>query len=424
MDEAILDDMSRSLVWVCRVFAVLWCFALCLGSALHDHNPGVEKLLVPGYVLMGVAMGAWARIDARGGRGGSATAWALGVFCAVAGGLGALHDATFSVVPAAVAALVAGGECTLGPAVAVTGAGVLGTLVAAIVAGTAQPPLLVGLPATLVSGLFIGRHLRASQVREAQAVELLERTRELQVQQRRADVLDERTRIAREIHDVLAHSLGSLSIQIQAARAVLADGGEVAMVLDVLADAQRLATGGLAETRRALHALRADSFSLEGELRTLAAGHTGLHAADVAVEIEGAQGELDPAAATTLLRVAQEALVNAAKHAPGRRVGLRLEYGEEQVRLTVRNALGAAQGARAGALSTADSGFGLAGMRERLLLAGGGLEAGVRGEEWIAEAALPSAGVGAGAAGTGIGSGAAAEPVGSAPSRPAEGARA
>lgn len=415
MEKAILEDMSRSLVWVCRVFAVAWCFALCLGSALHDHDPGVEKLLIPGYVLMGVAMGAWARIDARGGRGGLPATWALGVFCGVAGVLSALHDATFSIVPAAVAALVAGGECALGAAAVVTGVGVLSTLVTAIVAGTAQLPLLVGLPATLVSGLFIGRHLRASQVREAQAVELLERTRELQVQQRRADVLDERTRIAREIHDVLAHSLGSLSIQIQAARAVLADGGDVAMVLDVLADAQRLAAGGLAETRRALHALRADSFSLEGELRTLAAGHTGLHGAAVTVGIEGAQGELDPAAAMTLLRVAQEALVNAAKHAPGRPVGLRLEYGEEQVRLSVRNALGAAQGARTGALSTADSGFGLAGMRERLLLAGGGLEAGVRGEEWIVEAALPRAG---------SGSESAAEPVGSAPSRPAEEARA
>jgi signal transduction histidine kinase len=229
----------------------------------------------------------------------------------------------------------------------------------------------------------------------AQAVELLERTRELQVQQRRADVLDERTRIAREMHDVLAHSLGSLSIQIQAARAVLADGGDVAMVLDVLADAQRLATGGLAETRRALHALRAESFSLEGELRTLASGHTRLHEAAVEVEVEGGgQGELDPAAAMTLLRVAQETLVNAAKHAPGRPVRLRLDYGEEagKVRLTARNTLGPADGRAAGALSTADSGFGLAGMRERLLLAGGSLEAGARGDEWVVRAVLPRIG--------------------------------
>ena len=422
MRAAILDGMSRSQVWVGRVFAVVWCFALCLGSALHDHDSGVEKLIVPGYLVLGLAMGALARIDARRGRDASAVlarAWVLGVFGAVAGGLSALDDATFSVVPAAVAAMVAGAECALAQAAAVAAVAVLSTLMAAIIAGTAQLPLLIGLPATIVSGLFLGRHLRASQERASQAVELLERTRELQVQQRRADVLDERTRIAREIHDVLAHSLGSLSIQIQAARAVLADGGDVAMVLDVLADAQRLATGGLAETRRALHALRADSFSVEGELRTLAADHTGLHAAAVTVGIEGEQGELDPAAAMTLLRVAQEALVNAAKHAPGRPVGLRLEYGEEQVRLSVRNALGAAADARAGTLSTADSGFGLAGMRERLLLAGGGLEAGARGDEWIVEAVLPAAGSEVAA-----GSGSEAAAGSAAGARPAEGARA
>ena len=81
------------------------------------------------------------------------------------------------------------------------------------------------------------------------------------------------------------------------------------------------------------------------------------------------------------------------------------------MRLSVRNALGAAADARAGALSTADSGFGLAGMRERLLLAGGGLEAGARGDEWIVEAVLPAAGSEA-AAGSGAGA------------QPAEGARA
>jgi signal transduction histidine kinase len=95
----------------------------------------------------------------------------------------------------------------------------------------------------------------------------------------------------------------------------------------------------------------------------------------------------------TLLRVAQEALVNAAKHAPGRPVRLRLAYreDEEEMVLTAGNALGAADGRTAGSLSTADSGFGLAGMRERLLLAGGGLEAGVRGGEWVVEATLPCA---------------------------------
>ena len=392
--------MSSSVIWIGRAFAFAWNFLLCLGAALHAHDTAGALALTAGYAVIGGAIAVWALLERRGAVAGAAAvasgrAWVLGVVCAVAGTLSATHEGTLSVVPAAIAALVAGQDCVLGVAASVTGAGVLCALATAVAVGNAETALLVGLPATIVGGLLIGRQLGVSRVQAAQAVELLERTRELQVQQRRADVLDERTRIAREIHDVLAHSLGSLSIQIQAARAVLADGGDVATVLEVLADAQRLATGGLAETRRALHALRAGSFSLEDELRTLAGGHTRLHEAAVEVEVEGdGPGGLDPAAAMTLLRVAQEALVNAAKHAPGRPVRMRLEDGEDEghVRLTARNAMGAAEGRAAGSLSTADSGFGLAGMRERLLLAGGSLEAGVRAGEWVVEAVLPLAG--------------------------------
>lgn len=408
--------MSRSVIWIGRTFAFVWNYLLCLGAALHAHDTAGAVILTVGYAVIGGAVGGWALLERRGAFAVTSLTvgrpLVLGGVCAVAGVLGATHEGTLSVIPAAVAALVAGQECVLGVAVSVAGAGVLCTLATAVVVGNADTALLVGLPVTIAGGLLLGRQLRVSRVQAAQAVELLERTRELQVQQRRADVLDERTRIAREMHDVLAHSLGSLSIQIQAARAVLADGGDVAMVLDVLADAQRLATGGLAETRRALHALRAESFSLEGELRTLASGHFRLHQAAVEVEVEGdGQGELDPAAAMALLRVAQEALVNAAKHAPGQPVRLRLDYreGAEKVRLTARNAMGAADGRVAGALSTADSGFGLAGMRERLLLAGGSLDAGERGGEWVVQAALPR--MGADGSGGSGGSGTLAGPV-------------
>lgn len=420
--------MPRILVWACRVFGYAWSLALCWSAAAHARDAGGVHALLVGYAVIGAAMAVWAAMELRTG----ATtlppvqlAWVLAVICGTAGALCATHEGTLSVLPAGIAALVAGGDCATVPALAVGGAGVLGVMAGAIGSDNSQTALLVGLPACIISGLLLGRHRRAYRVQAAQAVELLERTRELQVQQRRAEVLDERTRIAREIHDVLAHSLGSLSIQIQAARAVLADGGDPDTVLDVLADAQRLATGGLAETRRALHALRADAFSLERELRQLADGHHHRHRTEVDVEVEGEQGELDPAAAMTLLRVAQEALVNAAKHAPGRPIALSLVNGEERVRLTTVNPLGAGPpgpqtaapstgtestavpsaaavppaalspsavspaAVSPAALSTADSGYGLTGMRERLLLSGGTLYAGPRGRNWIVEAELP-----------------------------------
>jgi signal transduction histidine kinase len=406
--------VPKPLIWACRVFGYAWSFLLTCTAAARAHDAGGLHALVAGYAVIGAVMAVWAVLDVRRGTSLSSPAsslsptrlaWLLGVICGVAGLLSATHEGTLSVLPAGIAALVAGGDCALGQALAVAGAGVLGVAAGAIGSGNTQTALLVGLIASVLSGLMLGRHRRAYRVQAVQATELLERTRELQVQQRRADVLDERTRIAREIHDVLAHSLGSLSIQIQAARAVLADDGDRETVLDVLADAQRLATGGLAETRRALHALRADAFSLEHELRALAASHEELHHAPVEVEVQGAQGELDPAAAMTLLRVAQESLVNAAKHAPGESVDLELCYAETDVRLTARNPLPATVPVAAaptptlpssptsasslGALSTADSGYGLPGMRERLLLADGTLEAGPRGATWHVEAVLP-----------------------------------
>ena len=77
----------------------------------------------------------------------------------------------------------------------------------------------------MVAGLIIGRNRGAYRIQAEQAAQLLAQREQLQAEQRRADLLDERARIAREIHDVLAHSLGGLGIQIQAARAVLTDHG-------------------------------------------------------------------------------------------------------------------------------------------------------------------------------------------------------
>ena len=71
----------------------------------------------------------------------------------------------------------------------------------------------------------LGRNRRAYRVQAEQAAALVEQYERVRTEQRRADVLDERARIAREIHDVLAHSLGALGIQIQAAKAVLTDTG-------------------------------------------------------------------------------------------------------------------------------------------------------------------------------------------------------
>jgi signal transduction histidine kinase len=218
---------------------------------------------------------------------------------------------------------------------------------------------------------------------------MLAQYEQLRAEQRRADVLDERTRIAREIHDVLAHSLGALGIQIQTAKAVLTDHRDVDRAVEVLTTAQRMAADGLAETRRAVHALRVDTLPLAEELAGVVDTHRQRYHVPVTFETSGAARPLPPEASLALLRTAQEALVNTAKHASGQQVTIRLDYAERDVRLTVVNHLngthvGGTEPGRAG-------GYGLTGMRERLRLLNGTLLAGPGEQEWTVTAELPLA---------------------------------
>jgi len=231
---------------------------------------------------------------------------------------------------------------------------------------------------------------------------LLAQREQLEAEQRRADLLDERSRIAREIHDVLAHSLGALGIQIQAARAVLTDHQDIDRAGEILAGAQKMAAEGLVETRRAVHALRADTLPLAEELALVSDTHAQRYHVAASFDTGGVPGPLPPDATVTLLRVAQESLVNAAKHAAGQRVAVRLDYGDTDVRLTVRNDLAPGDGAGRSAdvngvagvsnlaeVSTVNGGYGLTGMRERLRLLNGTLEAGHRDNQWVVTAELP-----------------------------------
>jgi signal transduction histidine kinase len=107
----------------------------------------------------------------------------------------------------------------------------------------------------------------------------------------------------------------------------------------------------------------------------------------VTVGVEGEIRPLPPAATVALLRTAQESLVNAAKHSVGQPIEIRLTYSPGQTALTVTNPLG--PGRAAGHLSTVDGGYGLVGMRERLLMLDGTLTAGRSNGQWTVTAQVP-----------------------------------
>jgi len=355
------------------------------------------------YALCVLSVGGWLLADAWS-RKDSTAAFALRAralrpyslgLTVVAATLGATagSNGTSMIALAAVAQLTMASDLSVMTA---TAAAVLGMLAAEIGGLTFDQGFgtLLGFPVLLSAELLFGRYRATYRIQAEQANALLAQHEQLQAEQRRADVLDERARIAREIHDVLAHSLGALSIQIQAARVVLTDYRDVDRALDTLATAQRMASDGLTETRRAVHALRTDMRPLHEELAVTAREHADRYHVAVHCETLGEPSPLPPDATVALVRAAQESLVNAAKHAPGQPIEIDLKYDEQGIRVTIANDLADSADAAsadddAPVPQTINGGYGLTGMRERLRLLRGTLDAGVQGRRWIVTADLP-----------------------------------
>ena len=239
-----------------------------------------------------------------------------------------------------------------------------------------------------LAGVALG--LRRQQLEQAHL--LLLQQEQATAGRERAAALAERTRIAREIHDVLAHSLADLSIQLEVADALLSDSSDQSGALARVRHAHRLAGEGLEETRRAIRALRSDAPPLPEALAAMVGAYR-LGGWDASFDLDGAPRPLTVTAGLALIRTAQEALANARKHAPGTHVELSLCYEPERVLLTVSDGDGAAAGRESVpeplGPRTAGGGYGLCGMRERLRLAGGSLMAGPIADGWTVHAEVP-----------------------------------
>jgi signal transduction histidine kinase len=361
--------------------------------------PGGLALQGAAYALICVGFVAWLLADLSAAlpsalthRAQALLPYSLGLIV-VAGSLGgtAQGGGEYLIAASAIAMLAAATELGLTAALAVAALGMLAVESGGL-AFDHNIGTLLGLPALLFGELLIGRYRSIYRIQAEQAKALLEQHERLRAEQRRADVLDERTRIAREIHDVLAHSLGALGIQIQAARAVLEDYGDIERAIDTLVSAQRMAADGLTETRRAVHALRSDMRPLHEELAAAAREHADRHRVVVRCETVGQPRALTPEVTVALVRTAQESLINAAKHAPGQPIGIDLRYDEDGVRMTVVNDLADAASPAGGVPipQTINGGYGLTGMRERLRLLRGTLDTRVvDGRRWMVSAELP-----------------------------------
>jgi signal transduction histidine kinase len=193
-----------------------------------------------------------------------------------------------------------------------------------------------------------------------------ERAHQRQEMEREAGVMQERQRLAREIHDTIAQDLTGVVAQLEAAAQARARGADDTGHLDAAA---QLAREGLREARRSVRAIgpgELEGARLPEALERVTHGWTERNGVPAAFTTTGTPRPVHPEVEVTLLRAAQEALANVARHAGASRVGLTLSYMEDLVTLDVRDdGVG---------FASANGGFGLTGMRQRVQGVGGVLE--------------------------------------------------
>lgn len=304
------------------------------------------------------------------------------VTAAVAGGVLVGFDTSTAEVLLAFVGLDAAGTLSPASGVAITALAVVAEVVATVLAGHHLSEGLNGLAA--IAGFLLGSTIRQYVLRAEEAELRLADFERAEIERDTAVRLAGRAEVAREIHDILAHNLGALVVQLDAVNALL-EGEQPNLdgIRPVLLDAHRHAVDGLAEARQAVSSLREDSKPLADSLKQLVASVPG-----ASLELEGPRRE--PAADISLVirRIAQEALANAMKHAPGAETTVRLEYLPSVLCLVVSDP-GRPAGVDPRPIVTTGGGYGIEGMKERAQMVGAALTAGSVGDGWRVELTVP-----------------------------------
>lgn len=290
-------------------------------------------------------------------------------------------------------------------ALLVTAASAVALVVCALIAGDSGwtvVAVVAGVGAVALGGL----NRRQARDRERQNRELIARSRELERRSKdlisqteltrtetaRAASLEERGRIARDIHDVLAHSLGGLVVQLDAAEALLTERGDVDGATARLRASRTLAVEGLREARKAVNELRkptAVEVDLPAALTPLVRGPVGL-GVGAALDVVGAERPVAGPVEAALVAVVREALTNVNKHAPGGPVAVTVVF-DERLTVEIGNPLPGGSDRDHPVVGGTGAGVGVAGMGDRLAEIGGTLRAGAEGRRWlvVAEISLP-----------------------------------
>ena len=386
--------MPNRLLLVSRVLLVVGlALVLLTNGALATGSPAQRGLLV---VLTVVACGSLLVTATERGRPafgvGASVSTAAAVVLAACGVLlcWLLPDSSAPAVPLVVSRLAAQARLRTWLRYALLGVATLALLGYNVVSGGPwwaylAWPVAVGI--LYQSGLRV--QSRRQQLEDAEL--LLAQEQALREEQVRSAAAAERTRIARELHDVLAHTLSGLTVTLQATAALLEAEGASDAARDQVGRARALAVDGLAEARTAVASLASadegpGSVDLVAVVERQVREHRITTGSEATLAVAGLRPEvvrdLPPEVVAVVSRILRESLTNALRHAPGRPVRVVLEAGTDLVlRVEVDEGRPAAPAAAGG--------LGLGGMRARAAEVGGRLEAGPSADGWRVEARLP-----------------------------------
>jgi signal transduction histidine kinase len=295
------------------------------------------------------------------------------------------HDSVVSLVALVLVTYSLGAHAASGGRVALGLASIVVSGLSSTAAqGRVHATSLLGDAAVLLGPLFAGLWARQQRLRTRMLEQLaaqLDRERE---ERARAAVAEERARIARELHDEVAHAMSVIAVQADAAEGALARNPE--LVARPLVAIRETARAALADMRRVVGRLSTEPAPLEPEpgLARAADLVEQARAGGIAVElrIEGNPVPLPPALDLAAYRVVQEGLTNVRKHARARHVEVALRYGRDRLAVEVTDD-GDGSGGGGG------SGRGLVGIRERVSLLGGEVVAGSHSTGFVLRVTLP-----------------------------------
>ncbi len=261
-------------------------------------------------------------------------------------------------------------------------ADLVATVVVATLAG--NPGGAVSIATGVVAFFLFMRLMRRQREAHDATKELLAQLEATRAAEAEAAALAERGRLAREMHDVLAHSLSALALQLESTRMLAADRGSDPEVTRAVERAHGLAASGLDEARRVIGALRGDELPGPGRLPSLLSAFESESGLACSLAVQGEPRELGSEARLAVYRTAQEALTNVRRHAAAERVEVALAYEDSSTRLVV------ADHGQAAAAINGHGGYGLTGMRERAELLGGRLAAAPTEDGFCVELWLPA----------------------------------